>query len=168
MNSGQDHFDKLLRDVGVAMMSTRDRQGNIRSRAMANQKKSPGADMWFVTAEGSSKLTDLASDPHVNLSYYKDSTREWVSVSGVGQIIRDREKIKELYQSDWKMWFNEEDGDPISGTPDDPRMVLIGVTTHLITCFELDRPTPVALFELAKGWLTGKQPNLGEVQTVET
>ena len=35
------------------------------------------------TADGTAKLRDLAADPHVNLSYYKDRTREWVSVAGL-------------------------------------------------------------------------------------
>ena len=67
------------------------------------------------------KLRDLAADPHLNLSYYKDRTREWISVSGIARVTSDREKIHELYARDWKMWFGEE-GDPRHGTKDDPRM----------------------------------------------
>jgi general stress protein 26 len=43
---------------------------------MATQKRAAGADLWFVTLEDTPKLRDLAADPHVNLSYYKDRTRE--------------------------------------------------------------------------------------------
>ena len=32
------------------------------------------------------------ADPHLNLSYYKDRTREWISVSGIATITSDREK----------------------------------------------------------------------------
>jgi general stress protein 26 len=32
-------------------------------------------------------------------------TREWISVSGLATISRDRQKIRELYAPDWKMWF---------------------------------------------------------------
>ena len=53
------------------------------------------ADLWFVTTDDTPKLRDLAADPHVNLSYYKDRTREWVSVSGTATITRDRQKIHE-------------------------------------------------------------------------
>jgi general stress protein 26 len=38
---------------------------------MANQKRADGADLWFVTAEGSGKLSDIAQDPHVNLAYLR-------------------------------------------------------------------------------------------------
>ena len=66
------------------------RDGHLEARAMANQKRAAGADLWFVTTEGTAKLRDLETDPHVNLSYYEDGTREWISVSGLASISRDR------------------------------------------------------------------------------
>ena len=81
-------------DIEIAMMTTRRADGHLQSRAMANQKRAAGADVWFVTLEDTEKLRDLAADPHVNLSYYKDRTREWVSVSGIASITRDRQKIR--------------------------------------------------------------------------
>jgi general stress protein 26 len=113
-----ENFYELVEDIEVAMMSTRRRDGHLRSRAMANQRRANGADLWFVTTEGSDKLGDLAHDSHVNLSYYRNSSREWISVSGLAKISRDRGKIQELYAPDWKMWFPDE-GDP----KDDPRGV---------------------------------------------
>jgi general stress protein 26 len=127
---------------------------------MATQKRAGGADLWFVTAAGSAKLSDIAHDPHVNLSYYRDGNREWVSVSGLAAISSDRAKIRELYAPDWKIWFAE-DGDPRHGTPDDPRMVLIGVTVHAAEFLEINKPRALLLFELVKGWVTGSEPDLG-------
>ena len=152
-------------DIEIAMMTTRRTDGHLRSRAMATQKRASGADLWFVTLEGSEKLRDLAHDPHVNLTYYKDRTREWVSVSGMATATRDRAKIRELYASDWAAWFPKGD-DPRHGTPDDPRMVLIGVEIHAAEYLEVDTPQPVILFELVKGWLTGSTPEIGEMKKV--
>ena len=151
-----NHID----DIKIAMMTTRRADGHLQSRAMATQKRAAGADLWFVTREGMPKLRDLAADQHVNLSYYKDWTREWVSVSGLAQISRDRQKIAELWAPDWSIWFPDE-GDPRHGTKDDPRMVLIGVDVHAAVFLEVDKPQPVVLFELVKGWLTGTEPELG-------
>jgi general stress protein 26 len=102
----------------------------------------------------------------VNLSYYKDRTREWVSVSGIATVSRDRAKIRELYAPDWKVWFGAE-GDERHGTPDDPRMVLIGVDVHAAMFLEVNKPQPIVLFELVKGWVTGKAPELGEMHHVQ-
>ena len=165
MNSELKKLYELIDHIEIAMMTTRRADGHLESRAMANQKAAAGADLWFVTTEGSAKLRDLAFDPHVNLSYYKDRTREWISVSGTAIVTRDRQKISELYAADWKMWFLEE-GDPRHGTADDPRMVLICVDVHAAVFLEVNKPQPVVLVEMVKGWATGQMPNIGETHTV--
>lgn len=165
MDSTKEKLYEQIEDIKIAMMTTRRRDGHLESRAMATQKRAAGADLWFVSRENTAKLRDIEADPHVNLSYYKDRTREWVSVSGLARISRDRAKIGELYAPDWKMWFGEE-GDPRHGTPDDPRMVLIGVDVHAAVFLEMDKPQPVVLFELVKGWVTGSEPDLGEMHRI--
>jgi general stress protein 26 len=165
-----DELEKLythIQEIEVAMMTTRRTDGHLQSRAMATQKRHPGADLWFVTLEGSPKLADIARDTHVNLSYYKDRTREWVSVSGLARTSRDRATIQALWAPDWAAWFPKGD-DPRHGTKDDPRMVLIGVDVHAAVFLEVNKPQPVVLFELVKGWLTGSTPELGETHRIET
>ena len=152
-------------DIEIAMMTTRRADGHLHSRAMATQKRADGADLWFVTLEDTSKVRDVTADPHVNLSFYKDRTREWISISGIATTTRDRQKIHELYAPDWAAWFPKE-GDPRHGTKDDPRMVLIGVDIHAAMFLEVNSPQPVVLFELVKGWVTGSTPELGEMHRV--
>jgi general stress protein 26 len=157
----QKLFD-LIEDIETAMMTTRRSDGHLESRAMATQKRVGGADLWFVTQEGTPKLQHIDADPHINLAYYKDGTREWVSVSGIARLSRDREKIYELYAPDWKVWFPNE-GDERHGTKDDPRLVLIGVDVHAALFFEVTKPKPVVLYEVVKGWVTGTMPDVGEM-----
>ncbi len=165
MNAELDKLYEMIEDLEIAMMTTRRNDGHLVSRAMANQKHAAGADLWFVTMEGSAKLEDIEGDPHVNLGYYKDRTREWISVAGLANISRDRRLIRELYAADWKAWFSNE-GDPRHGTPDDPRMVLIGVDVHSAMFLEVNKPQPVVLYEIAKGWLTGSDPDIGTMHKV--
>jgi len=166
MKTELDKFYAMIDDVEIAMMTTRRPDGHLESRPMANQKQAAGADLWFVTAEGTAKLRDLEADSHVNLAYYKDGTREWISVSGRATPTRDRAKIHELYAADWKVWFPD-NGDSRHGTADDPRMVLIGVTIEAAVFLEVSKPRPVVLFEMAKGWLTGEMPDIGETHTLQ-
>jgi general stress protein 26 len=156
-----EHID----DIEIAMLTTRRSDGHLQSRAMATQRRADGADLWFVALEGTQKLADIEADPHVNLAYYKDRTREWISVSGIAHMTRDRGKIRELYAPDWKVWFPD-GGDARHGTPDDPRMVLIGIDIHAAVFLEVNKPQPVVLFEVIKGWVTGSQPNIGEMHEV--
>jgi general stress protein 26 len=166
MASELDTFYELIDEIEIAMMTTRRPDGHLESRAMATQKRAGGADLWFVTADGAGKLHAIESDPHINLAYYKDRTREWISVSGMATISRDRQKIRELYAPDWKIWFPDE-GDPRHGTADDPRFVLIGVDVHAAVFLEVNKPQPVVLFEVVKGWLTGSDPNIGDMHKLE-
>jgi general stress protein 26 len=166
MRKELDALYKTIDELDTAMLTTRRRDGHMVSRAMANQKHAPGADLWFVTTQSSGKLDDLANDPHVNLAYYKDGTREWVSVAGLAKISTNRDTIHQLYAADWKIWFPQE-GDPRHGTPDDPRMVLIGIDVHSAVYLEVNKPQPVVLYEIAKGWITGTMPDLGEMHKVQ-
>lgn len=165
MGNELERFHELADEIKVAMLTTRRADGHLRSRAMANQKRADGADLWFVTSEGSQKLQDIATDPHVNLAYFKASSMEWISVSGLARISRDSSKVAELYAADWKMWFPDE-GDPRHGTAEDPRMVLIGVTIHAAEFLEVNQPKAFVLYELAKGWLTGAEPKIGAMHSL--
>jgi general stress protein 26 len=153
-------------DIDVAMMTTRRADGHLQSRAMATQKRAGGADLWFVTLDHTQKLRDLEGDPHVNLSYYKDRTREWISISGLASISRDRARIHDLYVPTWKTWFPKE-GDPRHGTKDDPRMVLIGIDIYAAAFLEVNQPQPKVLFEVVKGWFDGATPDVGDVHRIE-
>jgi general stress protein 26 len=166
MTSDLELLYSQIEEIEVAMMTTRRRDGHLQSRAMATQKRAAGADLWFVTAETTSAVRDIGQDAHLNLSYYKDRTREWISVSGIGSLSREKAKIEELYSEDWRMWFSD-DGDPRAGTPEDPTLVLIGVEIHAATFLKLDKPQPVVLYELAKGFLTHDQPEIGEPRRIE-
>jgi hypothetical protein len=64
------------------------------------------------------------------------------------------------------MWFGDEGG-ARDGGPDDPRLALINVDVHAVTYLKQDKPRPVVLFEVVKGMVTGKTPDLGEPRTVE-
>jgi general stress protein 26 len=81
MASDREKLYDLVKDIEIAMMTTRRPDGRLVSRAMATQKRAPGADLWFVTSEETHKVEELEDEPFVNLAYYKDRTREWISIS---------------------------------------------------------------------------------------
>ena len=160
-----DKFYDLIDKIEIAMLTTRRPDGLMVSRPMATQVLSTGADLWFVTTKDSPKVAEITHDQNVNLSYYKDRTREWISVAGTARIVTDRAKIHELYRPDWRAWFGDEGGAK-DGTPDDPRIVLIGIDVRIAHYLQLNKPQAVVLFEVVKGMVTGKQPNMPETQEV--
>ena len=155
----------LIDGIEIAMFTTRRPDGHLVSRPMATQTQAEGADLWFVTDIESNKLDELRFDPQVNLAYYRDRTREWVSVSGTAMVSLDRMAIHELYRPDWKAWFGDEGGRR-DGGPDDPRLALILVDVHSVTYMKVDKPKPLVLFEMVKGMVTGTPPNIGKEREV--
>lgn len=160
-----DDLYDLIDGIEVAMMTTRRPDGSLVSRAMQTQARRAHADLWFVTDVESHKLAELARDPHVNLSYYRDRTREWVSVSGRALLTQDRDLIHGLYKPDWKIWFADQGGER-NGGPDDPRLALILVSADSVVYSKKDRPAPMVLFELAKSMVTGSAPKVADVRHV--
>lgn len=160
-----DQLFGLIDGISVAMFTTRRPDGNLVSRPMQVQGRQEGADLWFVTDGETHKMDELESDPHVNLSFYRDRTREWVSVSGQGRVVTDRAKIHELHKPDWRAWFAD-DGPGRDGGPDDPRLALIAVDAETVVYMVSNTPRPVVLFEVVKGILTGQKPNVGETHVV--
>ena len=156
----------LVDGIETAMFTTRRADGHLVSRPMATQQRTEGADFWFVTDVETHKLDELENDPHVNLAFYRDRTREWVSVSGTARISRDRAKIHELYAPDWKAWFGDEGGER-DGGPDDPRLALILVEAHSVVYEKTDRPQPLVLFEVARAMVTGSPPNVSDLRHVD-
>ena len=156
---------ELIEGIEIAMFTTRRPDGRLVSRPMATQARAAGADLWFVTDASAYKLDELEQDAQVNLAYYNQKSREYVSISGTARVSNDRAKIAELYRPDWKAWF----GDGTSkeaGTPDDPRITLIGVDVESAVYLEVDKPRPVVFYEVVKGILTGSQPDIGETHRV--
>lgn len=155
-----DELYELLDDMEIALLTTRRPDGMLVTRPMATQDRGPVADLWFVTDINTHKVEEINADPHVSVGYYNNRSKEWVSVSGTATVTQDRARIKELYAPDWKIWFADEGGNR-DGGPDDPRLALLLVTANTVVYLKNDLSTPAVLFEMAKGYVMGKQPDIG-------
>ena len=156
----------LIDGIDIAMLTTRNADGELVSRAMDTQERAEGADLWFMTNADAHKLDEIAADPHCNVSYYRDRTREWVSVSGHATIVRERRIIRDLYKADWRAWLGDEGGER-DGGPDDPRIVLIFVEARSVVYSKNDRPAPLVLFQIAKSMVSGEPPKVANLRELD-
>ena len=156
-----DDLYALIDGIEVCMMTTRRPDGQLVSRPMQVQERTSGTDLWFVTDIETNKLDELLTDPNVNLAFYHNRSREWVSVSGTALVTRDERLIEGLYKPDWKAWFPKQD-ERRDGSPTDPRIALILVEAESVIYMKVDKPRPVVLFEVVKAMLTGSAPKVGE------
>lgn len=153
---------ELIDGIETAMLTTRTRDGALVSRPMQTQARRPGTDLWFMTSVESGKIDELIADPQVNLGYYKDGTREYVSVSGLAHVTQDKAMIHELYAPDWKAWLGDEGGER-DGGPDDPRIALIEVKAESAYYLKSTQPRLISLFSVAKALVTGNPPKAGDM-----
>jgi len=94
--------------------------GSTGSRPMSVQEVDEEGNLWFLSAEDSHKNEELARDPSVHLFFQGSAHSDFLRLSGRASILRDKEKIKELWEPVVKTWFTE--------GMDDPRITVIKVT----------------------------------------
>lgn len=157
---------ELIDGIETAMLTTRRPDGSLVSRPMQTQARRAGTDLWFVTSVESGKVDELLAEPQVNLGYYKDGTREYVSISGTARLTQDKAIIRQLYEPDWKAWLGDEGGDR-DGGPDDPRIALIEVHAETAHYLRSTAPRIVTLFSVAKALVTGAPPKAGDKGTLD-
>jgi general stress protein 26 len=70
-----------------------------------------GSEIWLATAIESQKVHDIEHESHCGLSFHgseRDST--YLSLSGTAEIVRDREKIRLLWEPSLHAWFPQDTG----------------------------------------------------------
>jgi general stress protein 26 len=97
----------LLAPFRTALLATRGEDGHLRCRPMAMRQALRGEEIWFATAPDSTKCRDLEHDPRCALIFFDPEDGTTVSVSGTGEVIRDRKLMTELWDVAWTRWFPE-------------------------------------------------------------
>jgi general stress protein 26 len=95
----------LLGAYRIALLITRGADGHLRSRPMAMRQKVRGEEIWFATALGSKKCRDLAADPRCGLALFDAKDGTTLSISGRGEVLRDRNLALALWDPSWTRWF---------------------------------------------------------------
>jgi len=161
-NATREQIEKLndlIKDINMAMLVTAQPDGTLRSRPMATQAAGPDGHLWFFTSITSGKVHEIENDQNVNVSYAEPDDNRYVSVSGTARIVRDAQKIHELWNPMLKAWFPK--------GKDDPSIALIRVTTTSAEYWDAPNGTMVQLYGYIKSALTGKSPtDIGEHGTL--
>lgn len=152
---------KLIKDIDLCMLTTREADGQLRSRPMSvNRKVEFDGDMWFFTYGHSHKVMDAEQNPQVNVSFSDMKNNNYVSVSGRAELVRDKDKIKELWLPELKAWFPE--------GVDTPDIALLKVNAEKAEFWDVPSPLVAqvtALFQSVTGG--NKAPSVGENKKID-
>ncbi|WP_448202707.1 pyridoxamine 5'-phosphate oxidase family protein [Azospirillum sp. sgz302134] len=146
----------MIKGVRIAMMTTLDDNGYLRSRPMATMPHAGFDDgtLWFFTRADSPKVHELKQHWRVNLSYADPSDENYVSVSGVAELVRDKDKIRFLWRDILSTWFPQ--------GPDDPEVALLKITVDQAEYWDSPSSAMVYAYGYVKAKITGEPPNPGE------
>lgn len=145
------------------MLSTQRKDGLIVARAMAVADRENTVDLIFHTHAESGKTEELENNSKVGVSFYKDTTGEWVSISGDAEVVTDRPTVEKYYSPSLKAWMGDK-GDGIhDGGPQDPRIGIIRVKVVTVT-YAVQTSTQLGKFyQIAKGTITGSVPSINAI-----
>ncbi len=145
---------ELIQDIRIAMLTTTERSGELRSRPMATQDAGFDGTLWFFTGADSGKVQEISGDQDVNVAYVDHDKSRYVSVSGRATLVRDQAKIDELWSPIVKAWFP--DG------KDDPNLALLKVDVTGAEYWDAPSSKLVQVAGFVKAIATGQTYDSGE------
>jgi general stress protein 26 len=144
-----------LEKVRFTMLTTHDLDGELASRPVTTQQAQEDGVLWFFVPVDGGIAEELGRDPRVMLNYVDLSDNLYVSLRGTGQILKDRAKVRDLWNAMAGAWFTQ--------GPDDPKLALLRVDVDKGEYWEPEVSKVVQFFSIAKAALTRTPPkHVGE------
>jgi general stress protein 26 len=156
--SHESDFEKLremIKDIDLCMLTTVDESDDLHSRPMSlNSDVDEQGNLWFFTSSNSHKASEIERTPNVNVSFIDTRKQHYVSISGMAELVHDKQKIKELWKPILKAWFP--DG------PEQPDIALLRVKIRKAEYWDGPSSTIAQAISFVSAIFTGKQVELGE------
>ena len=160
---GEDfaRLKELIEDIRIAMMTTRDADGTLRSRPLQTLRCADEGTLWFFTSATSPKVEEAAAGGwQVNLSYANPDKMDYVSISGRATLSRDRELMKALWNKWVEVFFPK--------GVDDPDLALLRVDIDKAEYWDSPGTAVGRAYGIAKALVTGNKDAIGENVKLKT
>jgi general stress protein 26 len=146
---------EMIKDIDLCMLTTVDEGDDLHSRPMSlNGDVDEQGNLWFFTSSNSHKASEIERTPNVNVSFIDTDQQHYVSISGDAELVRDKQKIKELWKPVLKAWFP--DG------PDQADVALLKVKVKKAEYWDTPSSTIAQAISFVSAIFTGKQVEMGE------
>ena len=147
---------EMMKRIGFCMFSSLDGE-EIRSRPMAAHVEPDEGAIYFLTDAESAKDEEVEAHPQVNLAFADAGSHSYVSLTGRAIVSNDREKIRDLFNTPAKAWWD---------SPEDPAIRLLTVTPEDAQYW--DSPGRVrAMLRMAAAAVSSSRPDMGDNAKVE-
>jgi general stress protein 26 len=145
----------LMKKIGFAMLVTHDGD-KLRARPMSAYLEREENAVYFLTDARRHKDEEIARNPGVNLSFANASDQTYVSVTGTAVVSNDRAKIRQLFSTPAKAWWN---------SAEDPNIRVLKIMPDDAEFW--DSPGSVISYvKMAAAAVTGSRPDIGDNRKV--
>jgi general stress protein 26 len=145
----------LMKKIGFAMLVTKDGT-KLRARPMSAYLERENNAIYFLTDARRHKDEEIARNPDINLSFADAGDQKYVSVTGTAVVSNDRAKIKQLFSTPAKAWWD---------SAEDPNIRVLKITPDDAEFW--DSPGSVISYvKMAAAAVTGTRPDMGDNRKV--
>ncbi len=148
----RDKLWSMMKDVGVAMLTTED-AGQLRARPMVAAQKGFDGTLWFFTRGSSHKVAEVGKERHVGVTYADAGRQNYVSLSGTAKLVTDKATIEARWAESARVWFPK--------GKDDPDLALLRVDVDAAEYWDAPNGTMLMAYGYVKAVLTGEGPHPG-------
>jgi general stress protein 26 len=146
-----DRVWELMKKIGFAMLVTTNGR-KLRARPMSACLERENNAIYFLTDARHHKDEEIAANPNVNLSFADVGGQKYVSVTGTAAISNDLARIKQLFSTPAKAWWD---------SADDPNIRVLKVTPDDAEFWE-SPGTVISYVKMATAAVTGSRPDMGD------
>lgn len=147
-----EKLGELLEETSVAMLTTiDDEDGLLKSRPMSPLEMCEQGAFWFLTDPSSNKVKNLQV---MNLGFSDESESTYVSISGHGEIVDDRARIKSLWTPFARPWFPK--------GVNSSNLALLKFVPHSAEFWDAPNSKMVRMLALAASIVAAKPIGMGE------
>jgi general stress protein 26 len=150
-----DRAWELMKKVGICMLTTREGE-TLHARPMGAYVREDDGIIYFLTDARRHKDEEIRANPNVCLAFADTGGQKYVSVSAKAEVSNDRAKIKELFSTPAKAWWDSEN---------DPNIRVLKVRPSDAEYW--DGPgTVVSYVKMTVAAITGTRPEIGDNRKV--
>ncbi|TCR00427.1 pyridoxamine 5'-phosphate oxidase family protein [Neorhizobium sp. JUb45] len=142
---------ELIDKIGFCMLTTQS-GGVLHARPMSAYADRSQNAVYFLTDVASHKDEEIARSPNVCLAFADSKGQKYVSISGTAEIQNDREKIRDLWATPAKAWWD---------SAEDPTIRILKVIPSSAEYW--DSPgTVISYIKMAAAAVSSARPDLGD------
>jgi general stress protein 26 len=155
----EDEHEKvwdLAEKIGFCMLTTQSGT-DLRARPMAAYAERLENAFYFLTDVASHKDEEIARYPNVCLAFADSKGQKYVSISATAEVQNDREKIRDLWATPAKAWWD---------SPEDPSIRVLKITPSAAEYW--DSPgTFISYIKMAAAAVSSSKPDMGDNAKVQ-